>query len=127
MIRLPDRVKLHMISSPGELDFLTMQATLGPWTSVGLDTESTFSGKLALLQVAIESEVFLIDTVAIAMKDIRTFLASKLRHDVRGWVGWVAGLVGAGKSLFAIAAIVSHIMPSPLCLCFSLSLSLRVA
>lgn len=120
MIRLPDRVKLHMISSPGELDFLTMQATLGPWTSVGLDTESTFSGKLALLQVAIESEVFLIDTIAIAMKDIRTFLASELRHDVRGWV---ARLFGAGKSLFAIAAIVSHIMPSPLCLCFSLSLS----
>ena len=73
--RLPKKVKVQMISSPKMLDGLTRTLS---WTCVGLDTESTFNGRTALLQVATESEAFLIDTLAINREEVQNFLAAQL-------------------------------------------------
>lgn len=67
-----------MISSPGELDGIALQLFFGS-SCVGMDTESTHSGKPALLQVATETEAFLIDLLAIKKADIQKFVAAELK------------------------------------------------
>jgi len=72
--KFPKKVAVKMISSPGELDGIAFQLFFGS-SCVGLDTESTHYGKPALLQVATETEAFLIDLLAIKKEDIQKFVA----------------------------------------------------